>query len=222
MKYPINEIYETIQGEGFYTGQPSIFIRIQGCPIHCSWCDTKHTWKLLNQNQVDTKEIINKKKSSKKWAFLNIFEIIYFIKKNNWKSKHIVITGGEPCVFNLIYLTKKLEKKGYSCQIETSGTYTIYCSKKTWVTVSPKINISKKIVKSAIIRANEIKYAVLNNTDILKLKILFKSMKKKIKSKLIFLQPIDQDKKATELCIKLCLINNWRLSIQIQKYLVIS
>ncbi|WP_343152508.1 7-carboxy-7-deazaguanine synthase QueE [Buchnera aphidicola] len=221
MKYPINEMYETIQGEGFYAGQPSIFIRIQGCPIRCSWCDTKHTWKLLNENQVEPKNIINKKKSTKNWAFLNTFEIIYFIKKYNWKAKHIVITGGEPCVFNLKILTKELEKKGYSCQIETSGTHTIYCSKKTWVTVSPKITIGKKIVNSAIFRANEIKYAILNNSDVIKLKIFLKSMKKNIRSKLIFLQPINQDKKATDLCIKLCLINNWRLSIQIQKYLVI-
>ncbi|WP_343153379.1 7-carboxy-7-deazaguanine synthase QueE [Buchnera aphidicola (Mindarus keteleerifoliae)] len=221
MKYPINEIYETIQGEGFYAGQPSIFIRIQGCPIHCSWCDTKYTWNLLKQNETDTENVINKKKSTKNWAFFNVFDIINIIQKRRWKSNHIVITGGEPCIFNLTFLTKKLEKMGYSCQIETSGTYTIYCSKKTWVTVSPKINFSNKIIKNSILRANEIKYPVLKNTDISELEILLKNSKNDLKSKLIFLQPVDQNKKATELCIKLCLIKNWRLSIQIQKYLMI-
>lgn len=45
MFYPINEMFQTLQGEGFYTGVPAIFIRLQGCPVGCSWCDTKHTWE---------------------------------------------------------------------------------------------------------------------------------------------------------------------------------
>lgn len=44
MKYPINEIFQTIQGEGVFTGVPAVFIRLQGCPVGCSWCDTKQTW----------------------------------------------------------------------------------------------------------------------------------------------------------------------------------
>lgn len=50
MQYPINEMFQTLQGEGVYTGVPAIFIRLQGCPVGCSWCDTKHTWdKLANR-----------------------------------------------------------------------------------------------------------------------------------------------------------------------------
>ncbi|VTR58202.1 7-carboxy-7-deazaguanine synthase [Serratia fonticola] len=41
MQYPINEMFQTLQGEGYFTGVPAIFIRLQGCPVGCSWCDTK-------------------------------------------------------------------------------------------------------------------------------------------------------------------------------------
>ena len=40
----INEIFDTIQGEAYFTGTPATFIRLQGCPVGCAWCDTKHTW----------------------------------------------------------------------------------------------------------------------------------------------------------------------------------
>lgn len=43
MQYPINEIFQTLQGEGVFTGVPAIFVRLQRCPVGCSWCDTKHT-----------------------------------------------------------------------------------------------------------------------------------------------------------------------------------
>ena len=47
MHYPINEIFQTIQGEGVFTGLPAIFVRLQGCPVGCPWCDTRHTWVCL-------------------------------------------------------------------------------------------------------------------------------------------------------------------------------
>lgn len=47
MQYPINEIFQTLQGEGVFTGVPAIFVRLQRCPVGCSWCDTKHTWEQL-------------------------------------------------------------------------------------------------------------------------------------------------------------------------------
>ena len=52
MQYPINEMFQTLQGEGYFTGVPAIFIRLQGCPVGCAWCDTKHTWdKLADQSE---------------------------------------------------------------------------------------------------------------------------------------------------------------------------
>ena len=58
--YKINELFETIQGEGSFTGQPSIFLRLQGCPVGCSWCDTKHTWEINLDREVSRDVVLNK------------------------------------------------------------------------------------------------------------------------------------------------------------------
>ncbi|AYN24659.1 7-carboxy-7-deazaguanine synthase QueE [Buchnera aphidicola] len=218
MYYPINEIFQTIQGEGYYTGTPSIFIRLQGCPVHCTWCDTKYTWQRSNQDQISYKKIIMKKESDRKWSYINVKEIILIIKTKKWTAKHIVITGGEPCLYNLLEITQELEKKGYKCQIETSGTELIRCSLKTWITLSPKMN--KKVLDTSIFRSNEIKYPILKEEDLFYLESILKKIKNK-KNNFIFLQPISQNKEALNICIKICLIKNWRLSVQIHKYLKI-
>ncbi|CUX96073.1 7-carboxy-7-deazaguanine synthase [Candidatus Gullanella endobia] len=224
MQYPLNEIFQTLQGEGYFTGVPAIFIRLQGCPVGCSWCDTKYTWKRNENNQVTLKEILSKTDSSNCWASLTVEEIIMLIAKKNWTARHIVITGGEPCLYNLIPLTCSLENQGFSCQIETSGTKEIYCTQKTWVTVSPKINMCKKlsISNQALNRSDEIKHPVARKCDIEKLDILLSTLKNDIKKRIISLQPISQKKRATCLCIETCIARNWRFSMQTHKYLNIA
>lgn len=62
MQYPINEMFQTLQGEGYFTGVPAIFIRLQGCPVGCAWCDTKHTWDKLADREVSLFSILAKTK----------------------------------------------------------------------------------------------------------------------------------------------------------------
>ena len=60
----INEVFPTIQGEATYTGTPATFIRLQGCPVGCSWCDTKHTWPIgLERKKISQEEMEAKTKS---------------------------------------------------------------------------------------------------------------------------------------------------------------
>lgn len=217
--YPINEIFQTIQGEGYYSGTPSIFIRLQGCPVRCEWCDTKYTWTCNNKDKISNKEMIKKKKPDKKWSYMNLKEIFLLLKIKKWTARHIVITGGEPCLYNLLEITTELEKKGYRCQIETSGTKLIICSIKTWITLSPKRN--KKTLDTSILRSNEIKYPILKEEDLLYLENILKKIENK-KKHYIFLQPISQNKNALKMCIKQCIKKNWRLSIQIHKYIKIQ
>lgn len=63
------------------------------------------------------------------------------MRQQGYTARHVVITGGEPCIYDLTPLTELFEQHGYGCQIETSGTHDIRCSAKTWVTVSPKVNM---------------------------------------------------------------------------------
>lgn len=223
MQYPLNEIFQTIQGEGYFTGVPTIFIRLQGCPMRCSWCDTKHTWQQDTADQLALGEIPLKTVDNSRWGRFTAEEIIKIIVQQGWTARHVVITGGEPCLYDLMFLTYALEQKGFSCQIETSGIQNVYCTPKTWVTVSPKINMRGRlpVLAQALGRSDEIKHPVARQRDIDELDILLNTLHD-TKQRVIALQPISQKKAATRLCIETCIARNWRLSIQTHKYLNIA
>lgn len=220
--YKINEFFETIQGEGSFTGQPSIFIRLQGCPVACSWCDTKHTWDINLDDSVSTEAMASKTEETTQWANMSVEQILAWVKPKGYQAKHIVITGGEPCMVDLTPLCEGFEAQGYSCQVETSGTFEIQVTDKCWVTVSPKINMKGgyKILRSALDRANEIKHPVATEHHVEELTDLL--AEHEVTNKPIYLQPISQKQRATELAIETCIKNNWRLSIQVHKYIGIE
>ncbi|XPF95311.1 7-carboxy-7-deazaguanine synthase QueE [Colwellia sp. RE-S-Sl-9] len=220
--YKINEFFETIQGEGSFTGQPSIFIRLQGCPVACSWCDTKHTWDINLDDSVSTEIMASKREESTQWANMSVEQILDWVKKQGYQAKHIVITGGEPCMVDLTPLCAGFEELGYSTQVETSGTFEVRVTDKCWVTVSPKINMKGgyKILRSALERANEIKHPVATEHHVDELQKLL--AEHEVINTPIYLQPISQKQRATELAIETCIKNNWRLSIQVHKYIGIE
>ena len=220
--YKINELFETIQGEGAFTGQPSIFIRLQGCPVGCSWCDTKHTWEIQLDDKIESTRMISKSQESDEWAALSVEDILTVFTQQQYRAKHVVITGGEPCMVDLRPLCSALEKNGFGCQIETSGTFEIQTTDECWVTVSPKVNMrgGYKILSSAMQRANEIKHPVATEQHVDDLKALL--AEHEITDTQVYLQPISQKQRATELAIKTCIENNWRLSVQVHKYIGIE
>lgn len=116
IKYRINEIFYSIQGEGRNTGMPAVFIRFAGCNLKCSFCDTDHSEKMLM-----TKE-----------------EILRKVEK--FACGNIILTGGEPTNQDIYDLIVFLSDEDYYICLETNGTnliedYEIYLD---WITVSPK------------------------------------------------------------------------------------
>lgn len=107
-------------------------------------------------------DIALKTQDSDFWAMSDAESLIQLMLQNGYTAKHIVITGGEPCIYDLTALTQTLEANGFQCQIETSGTYPILCTENTWVTVSPKVGMKGglQVLEQAINRANEIKHPV--------------------------------------------------------------
>jgi 7-carboxy-7-deazaguanine synthase len=119
----INELFYSLQGEGFLAGVPSVFIRIAGCPLRCRWCDTKYAWSKEAGRQYSTDQIIQ---AAKKWSCSNI-----------------VITGGEPMVEpDLVQLTGELKAAGKHITIETAGIAFIPDMPCDLMSISPKLSNS--------------------------------------------------------------------------------
>lgn len=223
MQYPINEIFQTLQGEGVFTGVPAIFVRLQRCPVGCRWCDTKHTWEQLPEKVCSAEDMMSKTEEDDRWASLDADSIIMQFEAKGYTARHVVITGGEPCLYDLRPLTAVLEARGYQCQIETSGTQPVQCSEKTWVTVSPKVNMrgGYDVLTPSLLRADEVKHPVGRQRDIDELDLLLAKLPGD-KQPVVALQPISQKPAATALCIETCIARNWRFSMQTHKYLNIA
>jgi len=199
---PISEIFLTVQGEGIHAGTPAMFVRLQGCDVGCPWCDTKHSWLAINAKMTAAPA-----------------ELVRVLVHEYGLLPHhlVVITGGEPCTYDLRELTATLHDKGYKVQIETSGTYPVKCDDRTWVTVSPKIDMPGKrpIVASAIERADEIKFVVGKEEDVDTAIAMSGETH-------LYLQPVSQSKKATQICVDACIRTGAHLSLQTHKYIGIE
>ncbi|WP_338294865.1 7-carboxy-7-deazaguanine synthase QueE [Planctobacterium marinum] len=222
-QYKINEIFESIQGEGAFTGVPSIFIRVQGCPVGCPWCDTKHTWDIPPETEQSASQVLLKSSDSDTWFRATAEQLLNILREEGYTAKHIILTGGEPCLYNLVPLTSLLIENDYSVQIETSGTFALKTHPDTWVTVSPKINMKGgyEVRRELLEQADEIKHPIAMEKHIEELDELLAG--KALKSScLIYLQPISQQQRATELAVKTCIERNWRLSLQTHKFIGIE
>ena len=139
---PVMEHFYTIQGERTFSGHAAYFIRLAGCDVGCVWCDVKESWT-VEEHQL-----------------IFIDDLIKEIKKH--PTKLIVLTGGEPLMYDLTSLTSTLIKNGYQLNIETSGAYPI-SGNLDWICVSPKK--FKKPLPEALTKANELKCIIYNKSD---------------------------------------------------------
>ncbi len=112
----INEIFYSIQGEGFFTGTPAVFVRFSGCNLSCDFCDTQH-----QEGEIMSREEILEKISL-------------------YPSKHLIFTGGEPGLFIDAGFVQFFKNAGYFIQIETNGTCRLP-KNIDWITCSPKENL---------------------------------------------------------------------------------
>ncbi len=136
------EHFYTIQGEGMYQGTAAYFIRLAGCDVGCVWCDVKESW------------------DSAKHPVINIDQLVRFAVES--KTKIVVITGGEPLMYDLSTLTAKLQAKGLRTHIETSGAHPLSGS-WDWFCLSPK-KFKAPLSENTNI-ASELKVIVFNKSD---------------------------------------------------------
>ena len=113
---PLMEAFYTIQGEGYHKGSAAFFIRIGGCDVGCHWCDIKESWDANLHPPTRIEEIVAQAKPY---------------------ADTVVVTGGEPLMWNMKPLTEVLQAAGMKTHIETSGAYPL-SGKWDWICLSPK------------------------------------------------------------------------------------
>ncbi len=194
-KLPLIDEFYSIQGEGFNTGKPAYFIRIGGCDIGCSWCDSKISWKADIHKLALVDNVIEKVKQT--------------------PAKSIVVTGGEPTSYELDYLSSKIIENNIEAFLETSGAYKI-TGKWDWICLSPKIQ-NPPLVENYE-KAHELKVIVQNSNDI---KWAEECAQKVNTDCILYLQPEWSKRHEIIYDIIEYAKNNpkWNLSIQMHKYI---
>lgn len=188
----VNEIFYSLQGEGFYVGVPSVFIRLSGCNLQCSFCDTTH------QSFTDMSE-------------REIADVVA-----QYPAQHVVITGGEPSLQLTALLIELLHKLDKEVAVETNGTH-ILPENVDWITLSPKdAFIASPAAKVVLERCNEMKIVFtgneLPNYDNIACDHYFLQP--------CDVDDAEQNKKIIEATIAYCLQHpKWRLSLQTHKLL---
>jgi len=191
---PLMEEFYTIQGEGYHTGKAAYFIRVGGCDVGCHWCDVKESWNAELHPPTLANTIVD---HAKKY------------------SDTVVITGGEPLMWSMDYLTKKLQQHGIKTHIETSGAYS-FSGSWDWFCLSPKK--TKLPIEEVYKEADELKIIIFNKSDF---KFAEEQAAKVGSNCELFLQPEWSKKdKMTGLIVDYVMKNpKWKISLQTHKYL---
>jgi len=193
--YPVNEIFRSIQGEGYHAGTPAIFIRLAGCNLSCPWCDTDHSEK----ERLTAKEILAR---------------VHALEPSSATISMVVLTGGEPTIHPLIPLLDEL--KNHYVAIETNGALPselVHLRRDRllldWVTISPKEEPTNEILQIFKWNASEIKVVLDGTYD----PTIFET-DLWIAPKL-YIQPLSEDYGPA---VDFVLAHpRWKLSVQLQK-----
>jgi len=194
-KLPVMEEFYTLQGEGANMGGAAYFLRIGGCDVGCSWCDSKESWNADLFPPVNLDPIIQRAAST--------------------PAKTVVITGGEPSNYPMEYLTTELRKRGVKTMIETSGVSCL-TGRWDWVCLSPKM--FSPPMEETFLLANELKVIIQKPAD---LRWAEKNAAKVGKNCLLYLQPEwSVASQIMETLTNYVMQNpQWRISLQSHKYM---
>ena len=120
LSLPVVETFHSLQGEGLHAGRSAFFIRLAGCSVGCSWCDTKHSWPVAAHGRRSLAALAAEARDAAKVG-----------------AAFVVVTGGEPLEHDLTPLCGALEQVGLPLHLETSGTAAL-SGRFAWITLSPK------------------------------------------------------------------------------------
>ncbi len=195
IELPIVEEFYSLQGEGVQTGKAAYFLRIGGCNVGCHFCDVKESWD-GTKHQVTLLD-----------------DIVERISTN--PSKAVVVTGGEPLLYNLDLFCEKLKANNVATYLETSGSEKLSGS-WDWICVSPKRNHPPML--EVLEQADELKVVICEPEDLLWAEENALKVPKKCR---LLLQP--EWSVMDEVCEKVVnyILENpkWRMSLQSHKFI---
>lgn len=188
----VNEIFYSLQGEGYNSGRPAVFVRLSGCNLKCPFCDTDFT----DYKDMDVSDIVDK------------------IQEIGGECRFVVITGGEPTLFDCSPLISSLHIQGYTVAMESNGTRKAPES-VDWLVISPKV----QFVKNGALKVEKCD----------ELKLIFDGENEPstfgVTAIYYYLQPCDtgnavKNKEIMNKCVEYIKENpQWRISLQIHKIL---
>lgn len=192
---PVMESFYTIQGEGHFSGTPAYFIRLGGCDVGCHWCDVKESWDASQFEWIHINKIVDEAKAS--------------------GAELVVITGGEPFIYDLSGLTQTLKANDLHTNVETSGAYPL-SGQWDWICFSPKK--FKEPADDFYKKADELKVVVYNKSDV---KWAEEHAEKMNRTAKLYLQPEwSKEKEMTPLIVDFIKEHpKWRISLQTHKYM---
>lgn len=192
---PVMEEFYSIQGEGFNTGKAAYFTRIGGCDVGCKWCDSKESW------------------DASKWPPVTTGEVVQRIL--DYPAKAVVVTGGEPLMYNLNHFCKLLKDNNIETFLETSGSHPL-SGEWDWICLSPKRNQAP--LPGIFSRAGELKIIIESQEDFEWAEANAKQVNEDC---LLYLQPewSQREKMMPEIVDYILSHPQWRISIQSHKYM---
>ncbi len=144
----INEIFYSLQGEGFLAGVPSVFVRFAGCPLRCRWCDTKYAWDQASGQDYTIAKIVDTVLRKSAWGRLPGAQVTAESPGQQNQSKFVVVTGGEPMInSDLPQLVQELKAADKHITIETAGIAFIPDLACDLMSISPKLSNSAPTAK---------------------------------------------------------------------------
>ncbi len=193
--FPVMEHFYTLQGEGYHQGKACYFIRLAGCDVGCVWCDVKESWDKENSTNLSPEELL---------------DIVLA-----HKAERIVITGGEPAMYDLTSLCSVFKKSNIKVHLETSGAHSIIGS-FDWICLSPKK--FKKPLKASLALAHEFKAIIFHKSDLNWIQQFLKDIPSSCH---LFLQP-EWSKQNQNLNLIVDYVKKhpkWQVSLQTHKYM---
>ena len=200
----INEIFYSIQGESLTAGEPTTFIRLAGCPLRCSYCDTSYAFK--DGDELSFESIIS--------------------KISSYNTSLITVTGGEPLAQKNCYIFLDLLSSKFSVSLETSNAYPIKDVNKNITIIldvkTPKSNESDSNIEvnyNYLKNNDQIKFVICDKTDYDWSVDYIKKHKLSEKCKILF-SPSYDEMSPTELA-ELILSDGLQVRLQIQLHKVL-